>query len=328
MKGLSYLARQFINQFQGGFPLVEYPFSRVAAQLGTEETTLISLIKDLVDQGVLSRFGPLYNASRLGGAQTLAALSAPEQRFAAVAEQVNALAAVAHNYRRDHRLNMWFVIAARSTTEVEDCLAKIASSTGLQVFNFPKLTEYFLGLWLRLADDGEIDTVKPPPAVESQTAPIGDLDLHIVKATQVGLPLVREPYKAVAMSLDVSTDRLIARMKTLLAAGVIRRIGAVPNHYRLGLRANGMTVWDVPDEQANEFGRRVGELNFVSHCYRRPRYPGIWKYNLFAMVHGRERAEVIEKSEKIAELLGPACRAKDVLFSSAILKKTGLRLVA
>ena len=328
MNDLSALARKFINQFQGGFPLAEYPYSRVAAQLGTEEATLIPLLQGLLDRGILSRFGPLYDASRLGGAQTLAALRVPQERFAAVAEQVNAFAAVAHNYRREHRLNMWFVVAAGTSDEVEDCLARIASTTGLPVFNFPKLTEYFLGLWLSLEDGGVIDTVKPPVVRRSKPRALDDLDYRIVKATQAGLPLLSAPYRAIAKSLDIPTDELIGRLDAMLATGVVRRIGAIPNHYRLGLRGNGMTVWDVPDAQVDEFGRKISNLSFVSHCYRRPRHPGVWAYNLFAMVHGRERAEVMEKSAVISGLLGPACRARDVLFSSAILKKTGLRLVA
>jgi DNA-binding Lrp family transcriptional regulator len=106
----------------------------------------------------------------------------------------------------------------------------------------------------------------------------------------------------------------------------VRRIGAVPNHYALGYRANGMSVWDVPDERASELGRRVGALPFVSHCYRRPRHLPAWPYNLFAMVHGRGRDEVEDKVGRIAALLGPADRGHAVLYSTRILKKTGLRI--
>jgi DNA-binding Lrp family transcriptional regulator len=112
----------------------------------------------------------------------------------------------------------------------------------------------------------------------------------------------------------------------MLDTGVIRRIGAVPNHYKLGYRANGMTVWDVPDERLREFGTQVGALEFVSHCYHRPRCLPQWPYNLFAMVHGRDRIEVDTKMAQIAALLGDADRGHAVLFSTRILKKTGLRL--
>ena len=115
-------------------------------------------------------------------------------------------------------------------------------------------------------------------------------------------------------------------MTAMLAAGVIRRIGVVPNHYALGYRANGMTVWDVADERADELGEKIGALDFVSHCYRRPRIPPDWPYSLFVMVHGKDCAEVEAKTAQIAALLGDACRGHDVLYSTRILKKTGLRI--
>jgi DNA-binding Lrp family transcriptional regulator len=114
----------------------------------------------------------------------------------------------------------------------------------------------------------------------------------------------------------------------MLRSGAVRRIGAVPNHYRLGLRGNAMSVWDVPDEEAEALGERVGALDFVSHCYLRPRRLPVWPYNLFAMVHGRDRVEVKEKAALIAELLGDACRRQALLFSTEVLKKTGLRWAA
>ncbi len=151
-------------------------------------------------------------------------------------------------------------------------------------------------------------------------------DRAIVRATQAGLPLCREPYRAVAEQLGLAADEVIAALGRLLAAGVIRRIGAVPNHYALGYRANGMSVWDVDDEKVSALGHQVGALPAVSHCYRRPRRLPSWRFNLFAMVHGRGRAEVETEVAGIAALLGPACRAHEVLYSTAILKKTGLRL--
>ncbi len=155
---------------------------------------------------------------------------------------------------------------------------------------------------------------------------IDALDRRIVTATQGGLPLVARPYAAVAETLGVEPEDVMDRLRRLLSLGVVRRIGAVPNHYALGYRANGMSVWDVEDAVVGDLGRRVGQLDFVTHCYRRPRRPPAWPYNLFAMVHGRDRAEVAAKVDRITALLGPASRGHDVLFSTKILKKTGLRL--
>ena len=150
-------------------------------------------------------------------------------------------------------------------------------------------------------------------------------DAELVRALQAGLPLEARPYHAVARSVGVAPEALIERLAAMLADGRIRRIGAVPNHYALGYRANGMSVWDVADEAIGELGPRVGALPSVSHCYRRPRRLPAWRYNLFAMLHGRDRAEVERQAAGIAALLGPACRAHEVLYSTRILKKTGLR---
>jgi DNA-binding Lrp family transcriptional regulator len=150
-------------------------------------------------------------------------------------------------------------------------------------------------------------------------------DAAIVRATQAGLPLVKRPYDAIAASLGVDGDLVIARLRAMLASGAIRRIGAVTNHYRLGWTANGMSVWDVDDARVDALGEEVGALPGVTHCYRRPRRLPDWRYNLFAMVHGRDRAEVETQVAGIAALLGDAARAHEILYSTRILKKTGLR---
>lgn len=157
---------------------------------------------------------------------------------------------------------------------------------------------------------------------------LDDADRRILEAIQAGLPLCPHPYDAVADRLALEPADVIARVARLLKNGVIRRIGVVPNHYALGLAANGMSVWDVPDDAVAGIGRRVGALPFVSHCYRRPRHLPEWRYNLFAMVHGRSREEVEDKVGEIARLVGDADRAHEVLYSTRILKKTGLRIGA
>jgi siroheme decarboxylase len=151
-------------------------------------------------------------------------------------------------------------------------------------------------------------------------------DEAIVRATQAGLPLAPEPWREVAETAGVTQTQLFARLAAMLADGRIRRIGAVPNHYKLGYTANGMSVWDVDDGAVDALGAQVGALDFVTHCYRRPRRLPEWRYNLFAMVHGKSRAEADARIAAIRALLGNALRAHDVLYSTRILKKTGLRL--
>lgn len=152
------------------------------------------------------------------------------------------------------------------------------------------------------------------------------IDRRIVQATQGGLPLVPEPYAAVAATLGLTEAEVIARMTAMQDRGAIRRIAVAPNHYALGMTANGMSVWDVADDRISELGARIGALPFVTHCYQRPRALPQWPYNLFAMLHGSDRSQVEEKRQQVAAILGDACRGHDLLYSTRILKKTGLRL--
>lgn len=152
------------------------------------------------------------------------------------------------------------------------------------------------------------------------------IDRQLIVETQQGLPLVARPYQALAESLGISSDEVMARMSKMQSEGVIRRIAAVPNHYKLGYRANGMTVWNLADELVDEAGQLLAEQDFVSHCYRRPRYLPEWPYNLFAMVHGRDRKEADQHYNSLVNLLGDRCQQHQILFSTRILKKSGFRL--
>ena len=322
------LRRQFINQWQGNFPLAELPFEIVASELGIDSTDLIAMIEDLLEQGILTRFGPLFDAASMGGSITLAALSVPKDDYESTARIVNAMPEVAHNYQREHRLNMWFVIATESADLLNQAIDRIEQEVNLPVYNFPKLQTFYLGLWLQLDANDTVSTIPVPGPIKQGGMIIDELDRSIVQATQAGLPLVASPYSEVAENCGIDTQMVIQRMQRMLDCGVIRRIGAVPNHYRLGLHANGMSVWDVDDDRLLELGSLVGRLDFVSHSYERPRHLPLWPYNLFAMIHGHDREEVMQKQAQVAALLGSSCRQHDVLFSTRILKKTGLRLVA
>ncbi len=138
--------RHIINALQGGFPVSPRPYADAASALGLSEQELLARLNNLVENGALSRFGPMYNSEAMGGAVTLAALAAPQERFDEVAAMVNAHREVAHNYQREHPLNMWFVIAAESAHIVDEVIARIEEETGLDVFNMPKKEEFFIGL--------------------------------------------------------------------------------------------------------------------------------------------------------------------------------------
>lgn len=173
------------------------------------------------------------------------------------------------------------------------------------------------------------DSFCPPDCATEPVLPDDQaLENALILATQAGLPLVQEPYAALAKQLGVTESRVIALLSQMQSRGRIRRIAVVPNHYRLGYTLNGMTVWDVDDKQIDRLGQRLGALDYVSHCYRRPRHLPLWPYNLFAMVHARDSAQVSIYINEMKNILGEACVQSEVLFSKRILKKTGLRFKA
>ena len=337
---LSTLERAVVNAFQGGFPVTERPWEPAAAALSergvdVDADELLATVRDLDERGVLSRFGALVNAEEIGGTATLVAMHAPEERYDEVAETVNGFREVAHNYEREHpHLNMWFVVSVASEDEVERVLADIEEATGQETYNLPKQEEFHVGAKFLLdgpVSDGDLDLSTLGPEMEpSEERGITARQRDLVVEIQGGLPISETPYADVADALDQPVDWVVETIKRFNEAGKVRRVGVIPNHYALGYTENGMTVWDVPDELLPEVGPAVASLGFVTHCYHRPRHEGVWPYNFFAMTHGRDEAESKRRIEQVREVMAEfwdvADDEWDSLFSTRILKKTGIRL--
>jgi len=153
-----------------------------------------------------------------------------------------------------------------------------------------------------------------------------ELQRRYILLTQNGLPIVPKPFTWLADQLGISLENVLTMTKDMQDSGIIRRVAAVPNHYKLGYKHNGMTVWDVEDCEASRLGKIIGDLPFVSHCYLRPRHLPHWHYNIFAMVHGKTQNDIDEYKAQIQHILINHLRSNDMLTSTRILKKTGLRL--
>ena len=337
---LSTLDRAIINAFQGGFPVVADPFESAAAALGERgidvtADELLARVQHLDEEGVLTRFGALVNAQEIGGNASLVAMHAPPERFEEIAEQVNDFREVAHNYEREHPyLNMWFVVSVADEDRIESVLAEIEAETGQETYNLPKQQEFRVEAKFMLdgpIEDGDLDCSDLGPTVEpTDRTTLTPAERDLVLEIQDGLPLTATPYADVAAAIDADTDWVIETITRFNEEGKIRRVGAVPNHYALGYTENGMTVWDVPDEIVSEVGPEIASLGFVTHCYQRPRHEGVWPYNFFAMTHGRTEEESNERIQQVrdrmADFWDVGDEDWDSLFSTRILKKTGIRL--
>jgi DNA-binding Lrp family transcriptional regulator len=332
--------RAVLNAFQGGFPVCERPFDPAAAALcerGIDVTAdeLLERVRRLDEDGVISRFGALVNAEAIGGTATLVAMHAPPERFDEVAEQVNAHREVAHNYEREHpHLNMWFVVSVADSDEVDSVLGDIEDETGQPTYNMPKEREFHVGAKFLLdgpIPDGDVDLSHLGPDVEPTDATtITPEERDLVVEIQGGLPVTETPYADVADAIGADPEWVRATVKRFDLEGKVRRVGLVPNHYALGYTENGMTVWNVPDDFVEEVGPEIATFEFVTHCYRRPRHDGVWPYNFFAMTHGRSekesKARIEEVRQRMAEHWDVGDEDWDSLFSTRILKKTGIRL--
>lgn len=336
---LERIDRAIINAFQGGFPVVEQPFEPAAAALQDRSIDvtadeLLARLQRLEEDGVLTRFGALVNAEEIGGTATLVAMHAPEDRFEEITEQVNAHREVAHNYEREHpHLNMWFVVSVATTDRVEHVLDAIESETGQTTYNMPKQREFRVEAKFHLdgpISDGDVDCSGLGPDVTASETTLTSDERDLVLAIQDGFPLTATPYLDIAREIDRPQSWVLETIKRFDLEEKIRRVGVIPNHYALGYTENGMTVWNVPDEIVTEVGPAIASLDYVTHCYQRPRHEDVWPYNFFAMTHGRSERESRERIERVHERMSEFWDVRendwDTLFSTDILKKTGIRL--
>jgi DNA-binding Lrp family transcriptional regulator len=326
---------RLIDGFQSDFPVEERPFRAVADAIGTDETDAFDRMRTLLDDGVFRRFGAVLNPPVIGSS-TLAAVSAPDDRFDEVADVINSYRQVNHNYRRDHDWNMWFVVTAGSREKRDQILAEIESRTGCEVLDLPMLTDYYIDLEFPVVNEDRFaresldeTAVSATRISESATGDLSAFEADVLLAIQDGFPISRTPYSELADELaatgnhgNVVVDDVLAAITRLRDANCIKRIGCIVNHVVTGFRNNCMVVWNVPDDELDARGEAVGALPYVTLCYHRPRRPDQdWEYNLFTMIHGRDADVVDAKIDELATDHLPFEHER--LYSTETLKQTG-----
>ena len=318
---------RLLNEFQRGFPLVPRPFQSVADGLGAQESEVLAMLAVLVASGKVSRVGLTFTPGRIGAA-TLAAMSVPGERLHEIAERVSEFAEVNHNYEREHFYNLWFVVTGPDAARVESVVREIerAAACG-RVLSLPMIEPYHIDLGFNLerrdADASRQAGSRRAGGRVVLTAP----ERALVAALEDGLPLIEEPYAEIARRAGMPEQEVMATLARWLADGVANRLGVIVRHRPLGFRANAMVVWDVPDAEARAVGERMARWPDVNLCYRRERLLPAWRYNLYCMIHGRDRVHVLARIAAMDARLDLVGYPYEVLFSRRCFKQRGARYV-
>ncbi|TCS73853.1 AsnC family transcriptional regulator [Sulfuritortus calidifontis] len=324
MNALTDLEFRLLNDWQRDFPLTARPFAELARRLDASEAQVLASLAELKTRGHLSRIGAVFRPHILGWS-TLAAVAAPPEHMERVAQLICEFPEVNHNYEREHVYNLWFVVTAASQERVSAVLAEIQRQTGLKPLDLPMLEDYHIDLGFDLsgAVSPHAGSARPLQDLESLRQAVEPVDYCLAAALEPGLPLTSRPYERLAAACGMSESALLERIGALQTLGIMRRFGVVVRHRELGYRANAMVVWDVPDAEVAKIGRRLGEESSVTLCYRRPRRLPDWPYNLFSMVHGRDRASVLDALARIRNRLGLETVRHQPLFSLRRFKQCG-----
>lgn len=320
-----------LNDYQHGFPLCSEPYAQIARARGAGQDAVLQTLRRLRDDGHISRIGAVFAPGRIG-ASTLAAISVAPQRLAEVAAMVSRFPEVNHNYEREHRFNLWFVVTAGTPERLAAVLADIEARCGLPVLRLPLEAQYHIDLGFHLGHTGACGAAQKVRAADTGTCENAGAAVKLdadgqalVSALQNGLPLAARPYAQMAQQLGWSEQQVLDRIAAWLQSGILKRFGVVVRHHELGYTANAMVVHDIPDALVDELGQRIGQYPGVTLCYRRPRVAPYWPYNLFCMVHGRDRAVVEQEITRLRETFGLQAYSHAVLFSRTRYKQQGAR---
>lgn len=317
---------RLLNDYQHDFPLVAAPFATMATALGVSEADVLDTLARLQERGTVSRVGAVFRPRSIG-ASTLAALAVPDGELERVAQMVSAYPEVNHNYQREHHYNLWFVVAAPDELALQRVLREIEERSGCRVLYLPLVEDYHIDLGFDLTGargKRALHAEAHAGGAPRTYTPAPD-ERRLIAAIQSGLPLVARPFAVAGAQAGMSEVEALAALQKLLDCGVIRRMGVVVRHHELGYRANAMVVWDIPDEEVSSVGNCLGGIEYVTLCYRRPRRLPAWRYNLFCMIHGHDRAEVLARVEAMRENCGLQQVASEVLFSTRRFKQCGAR---
>ncbi len=322
--------RRILNNIQVVFPNTPRPYRLVGKDVGITEEEAWQRVRSLRENGIIRRIGGVFESRHLGYITTLCTAEMSKTKVPVVADLMQVIDEITHNYLRDHpKYNMWFTIIASSQQRIESIISDIrAASGGNRVYSLPAIKVFKVGVIFNLGAEesqnpSRMMQGRPQVDAGSSSPPaITENDKKLVRLLQEDLPYSMTPYSDLADELGTDARDLFSGIQRFLEQGIMRRLGAILSHRKSGFTSNAMGVWAVPEERVNEAGMRMAEFKEVTHCYQRQTFPD-WPYNLFTMIHGNSDQKCRDIMVKISEVTGINNYA--LLFSDKELKKTSMR---
>jgi DNA-binding Lrp family transcriptional regulator len=295
---LTKLRKQLCNVLQGGLPICPKPYDDLAKYLNNNEETILQEIRELKESGVIRRICALINHRALGMTSTLVAAHIPEENVQEVAEAVNSLENVSHNYLREHYYNLWFTLQAESPKQIEVTVSNLSGRFGIDFYSLPIERVFKLDVRFDVEGEGQLpgDIEQIP---KSKTVELNEAEKQILWKLEDDLDVISEPFDFLC-SEGLEMKGVLRIIQGLIDKGVIRRIAAVIDHHKLGFVANVLFCSEVPQNRIVEAGEALARFGIVSHCYERKTVED-WPYNLFAMMHGKSMGEIQHVINKFTE---------------------------
>ncbi len=320
------LDKRLLNLMQGSFPLALRPYEHVAERAGVDEADVLTRVEHLLRERIIRQVTPIFDTRALGYSSMLVAAKVDPENPWRAANVINAHPGVSHNYLRNHEFNIWFTIATEPGSplgleETLDVLAREAGADSIRQLPTLKLFKIRMDLEMEAGTDKLAQAAEAVAPAETEPQPYDEFDVAVIRALQGDMPILPEPYAPAAEELGISQERLLAHLRGMQERRLLRRVAAILFHRRAGFSANGMGVWNVPEDRIMELGPAMAAFRGISHCYQRPTYKD-WPYSVFTMAHGRSKEECDAILDSIAEQTG--IHDRSTLYSSTEFKKIRL----
>lgn len=302
---LDSVSRKLADLLQAQFPLTRHPYADIGSDMGISEQEVIALIGQLKAEGIIRQIGPVLDARNLGYQTTLVAMRVAENQMDRAAQVIGDHPGISHGYERDHYFNFWFTLAVPAAGETETELSALTEMIKAETcFALPSVRLFKLRALFSMGKDGQNeDTDSHPTGLGEQKAELSAADRMVINALQQDLPLVPQPFAPMSVRAGMNEDKFLSLCQSLITRGIMRRFGAAVNHRKAGFTANAMTCWAAPPDKVEAAGQKLAQERQVSHCYERKTNP-LWKYNLFAMIHGHTVAACQEIADRVSSETG------------------------